>query len=177
MTSILSIHSLFRSLLFLGLCLASVTAASQQSATVLGPTNPDLYHGANALIAGDGDEGVRLTLLGLERASDSRERSTAKSNLCAGYVMLGQLESALKYCNEAIAENDNLWRAYSNRALVFLKLGQLEDAEQDLQKAEELAAHARTVKAVRSMLLDATNPVTPEVIIDERRQPADEEDE
>jgi hypothetical protein len=56
-------------------------------------------------------------------------------------------------------------------------LGRFEEAEQDLQKAEAIVENARTVKAVRSMLLDATNPVVPEIIMDDRRQPLDQEDE
>ena len=38
------------------------------SKTVLGPRNVYLYDGANTLKAGDGEEGVRLTLLGLNSA-------------------------------------------------------------------------------------------------------------
>lgn len=144
---------------------------------MLGPENPDLYHGANALLAGDGEEGVRLTLLGLQTAVGGRQRATAMSNLCAGYIMLDQFETALSYCDQALAEDDNHWRAYSNRALANIKLGRLEDAEQDLQRAESIAENARTVKSVRSILLDATDPVIPEVVIDDRRQPVDEYDE
>ena len=175
-----SIQSIIRPIIVVGLCLTSATAASQASGpskTVLGPQNPDLYHGANALLAGDGEEGVRLTLLGLERATNARERTSARSNLCAGYVVLKQLEIALAYCNEALADDDRYWRAYSNRALVYIKLGRLEEAEQDLQQAEALAANAHTVKLVRSVLLDVTNPVAPEIVIDDRRQPADEQDD
>ena len=173
----LSIKSAIRSTIFVWLCLASTSVVSQESKTVLGPENPDLYHGANALLAGDGEEGVRLTLLGLQTAVGLRQRRTALSNLCAGYIMLNQLETALSYCDHVLAEDDKYWRAYSNRALAYIKLGRLEDAEQDLQKAESIAENARTVKTVRSMLLDLTDPVAPEVVIDDRRQPVDEHDD
>jgi hypothetical protein len=56
--------------------------------------------------------------------------------------------------------------------LAYVKLERYEEAEQDLQKAEALVDNARTVKIVRSMLLDATDPVAPEIVIDDRRQPA-----
>lgn len=155
----------------------STAAADVETKTVIGPTNPDLYDGAQALIAGDGEEGVRLTLLGLKYAHSSRERLTAKSNLCAGYILVKQYETALTYCDEVIAQNNRYWRAYSNRALAYIKLGRLEEAEQDVQRAEELAKNSRNVKTVRSMLLDLTDPVVPEIIIDDRRQPADNANE
>lgn len=157
--------------------LVSSAAAEVENKTVIGPTNPELYEGAQALIAGDGEEGVRLTLLGLRYAHSSRERLTAKSNLCAGYILVDQFDTALTYCDEVIAENNQYWRAYSNRALAYIKLGRLEEAEQDVQRAEELAKNSRNVKTVRSMLLDLTDPVVPEITIDDRRQPADNTDE
>lgn len=159
------------------LCLAAVAALGQESKTVLGPTNPDLYYGAQALLAGDGEEGVRLTLLGVKRAANSRDRITGMSNLCAGYIMLEQYEIGLSYCDQVLAENEKHWRSYSNRALAYLKLGRFEETEADLQKAEAIAPNARTVKVVRSMLLDATNPVAPLIVIDDRRQAADDDEE
>ena len=147
------------------------TVAGQEARTVIGPSNVDLQDGANALLAGDATEGIRLTLLGLERTVSQRDRHTAWSNLCAGYVMLEQLSTALEYCDMVIAENQRHWRAFSNRALVYVKLRRYDEAEQDLQKAEAIAPNARTIRAVRAMLLDAIQPVSPSIIIDDRRQP------
>lgn len=158
------------------LCVAPAAALAQASKTVLGPTNPDLYYGAEALLAGDGEEGVRLTLLGVKRAGNARDRRTGLSNLCAGYIMLEQYDTALSYCDEVIAENDAYWRALSNRALAYLKLGRLEEAERDLDLAEAISPSSRTVKIVRSMLLDATDPVAPLIVIDDRRQPAEDDE-
>lgn len=159
------------------LCLIASVVHAQGAKTVLGPTNPDLYHGAEALLAGDGEKGVRLTLLGLKHAANSRERMTGMSNLCAGYIMLEQYEIGLSYCDQVLEANDRHWRSYSNRALANLKLGRFEETEADLQKAEAIAPNARTVKVVRSMLLDATNPVAPLIVIDDRRQEADDDNE
>ena len=47
------------------------------------------------MLAGDYEEGVRLTLLGLQRSTSLRDEKAAHSNLCAGYLVLGQLETAL----------------------------------------------------------------------------------
>ena len=158
-------------------CLAPATGLAQENKTVLGPKNEDLHAGAEALLAGDAEEGVRRTLKGLQYSSSQRNRIAGLSNLCAGYAMLDEPEQALPWCNQAIELNDRHWRAHSNRALVYIKLGRLAEAEQDLQKAEELAPYSRTVKTVRSMLLDATDPVAPLVIIDDRRQEPDDDEE
>lgn len=167
---------LFRVFAVAGLCLMCLSATARQNTTVLGPNNPELHAGANALLAGDAEEGVRLTLRGLRYEGNSRDRITGLSNLCAGYIMLGQFEEGLKYCDEVLEQNDEYWRAYSNRAYLYLKLDRLEEAEQDLQKAEALAKNARTVKTVRSMLLDKTDPVAPEIVIDDRREPVDDDE-
>lgn len=159
------------------LCLAFGLCAAQENKTVIGPSNSDLYNGAQALLAGDAEEGVRLTLLGLQSASSTADRITGLANLCAGYILLEQLDTAVSYCGQVLEKNDRLWRAYSNRALAYLKMGRYSEAEQDLQKAEALAPNSRKVKTVRAMLLDATDPVAPQIVIDDRRQPADDDGE
>lgn len=158
------------------LTLAAVQGLAQENRTVIGPDNLPLQEGATALLAGDAEEGVRLTLIGLSQAASSRERHTAWSNLCAGYAMLNRLDTALDYCNRVIAETDRNWRAYSNRALVYVQLGRYDEAESDLEAAEAISPNARTVQAVRSMWRDAVDPVSPAVIIDDRRQPAGQDD-
>lgn len=155
------------------LCLAVSVAAGQQAKTVIGPTNPELHDGAQALLAGDATEGVRLTLEGLARAPTSRERLLGMTNLCAGYIMLKQLDTALDYCNRVIAEDDRRWQAFSNRALIFIMLRQYDEAAADLEKAEAISPNSRTVKVVRSMLRDKTEPVVPNIVIDDRREPAE----
>ena len=59
----------------------------------------------------------------------------------------------------------------------FFRLGRLEEAEADLVKAEQAAPGARSVKMARSLYLDVTDPVTPHVVIDDRRQTSDDEPE
>ena len=158
------------------LCLIASTVFAQENKTVLGASNPALQDGANALMAGDAEEGVRLTLLGLQQSNSSRERQTARSNLCAGYALLEQYPEALSYCDEVLEVNDKYWRAYSNRALVYVKLQRFEEAEQDLLKGEAISPNSKTLRAVRKMYLDATNPVSPNIIIDDRRRRSDDTD-
>ena len=148
-----------------------------QNATIVGPTNPDLALGADELLAGNFKEGVRLSLLGLAMATGRRERLTALSNLCAGYIMLDQLDTALTYCDLAIDNNDQHWRARNNRALIYVKQKKYLEAEQDILVGQEYAPNSSTLKMVRSMLLDQTDPVSPNIIIDERRRSTPEGDD
>lgn len=147
--------------------------------TVLGPRNPDLKEGADQLLAGHGERGVELTLRGLEKAQGAREEEAALSNLCAGYIMLKNYDSALKYCNLLLARNERNWRGYNNRAVVYINTGQYDKAHADLLKGEEINPGARTLRIARAMYLDAVEPVSPEVEIDDRQadpeQKSDEE--
>lgn len=141
----------------------------------MGPKNIELQDGANALRAGDAEEGIRLTSIGLSQATNSQERSAAYSNLCAGYVLLGEYERGLPFCNDALEENDRHWRARCNRALIYIKLRRFAEANEDLLVGEEINPKAKTLQAVRKMYLDATNPVAPTVIVDDRRDSDREE--
>lgn len=150
---------------------------AEESKTVLGPSNLPLKEGADALLYGDAEEGIRLTEIGLQRANSAREKQTGYSNLCAGYLMLEKYQDALANCDRVLAQNPEHWRARSNRALAYIKLKDYERAEADLEVAERQRPHARTVRGVRRMLNDAINPVAPNVLIDDRRQAPGERDE
>ena len=149
---------------------APATAQDEsQARTVLGPSNISLADGADALKAGDAERGVQLTQRGLKSGSNDRERVARLSNLCAGLVMLERHSEALEACDRALAIDDNHWRAYCNRALANLRLSRFAEAERDISSAEALRPNARSVKLVRSMLRDATDPVRPSITIDDRR--------
>jgi len=150
--------------------LFAASVFAQENTTILGPSNVALQDGADALRAGDAKKGIKLTLLGLSQARGTRERQTAKSNLCAGYALLGEYELGLPYCDAVVQENNRHWRARSNRALIYIKLRRFEEANQDLLIGEQLSPNASTLKAVRRMYLDATDPVAPSVVIDDRRE-------
>lgn len=137
--------------------------------TVIGPSNPDLSEGAKALLAGNAELGVRKTLAGLEVAVGPRQHEAALSNLCAGYILLAQYQAALGYCDLLLARNDDNWRAYNNRAVVYIKLGQYGKAEKDLARGEALRPGAHTLKVARAMYMDAVHPVAPEVAVDDRQ--------
>ena len=166
-------RSLFAATLISIACIAPAIAGQSSDGvkTVLGPRNPALTEGAQELLDGNAEEGVRLTKLGLAVAQGRRERQAGLSNLCAGYLMLEQYETAIEYCDTALEENDNNWRAFCNRALINIRLERYEAAERDLVRSEELAPYARSVKETRGIFLDATDPVQPTIVIDDRRDP------
>ena len=147
----------------------------QEATTIIGPRNVPLYDGAQALLAGDDEEGVRLTLQGLEIAHGRREEEAALSNLCAGYIKLGNYDEALKYCDILLARNDRNWRGYNNRAVVYIMTKQWDKAKADLEKGEQLNPGVRTLKVARAMYMDAVHPVREEVEIDDRQNENDEE--
>lgn len=162
-------------LVFVWLALVAPAAFGQEHKTVIGPSNMDLHAGAELLKQGKAAEGLQRTLQGLETATTTREKVAGMSNVCAAHVMLGSYEDALPWCDQALEIRSRNWRALVNRSLAYLKLGRLEEAEADLVLAEEIAPGARSVKLVRSIYLDVTDPVAPHVIIDDRRQAADDE--
>lgn len=141
----------------------------EHSRTIIGPSNIDLAEGAEALLAGDAEKGVRLTERGLQTATNDRERVAGYSNLCAGLVMLERHGDALEACNRALAINDGHWRAYCNRALAHLRMSNLDEAGRDIARAEAISPNARSVRNVKAMWLDATDPVRPSITIDDRR--------
>ncbi len=145
-------------------------AWSEESKVVIGPRNLDLADGAQELLAGNAIEGVELTLRGLRIAQGKREKEAALSNLCAGYIMIDRLDSALMYCNMLLSSNDRHWRAYNNRALIYVMRKEYEKAEKDLAMGQEINPNARTLKVVKGMFLDATHPVSPNIIIDDRKR-------
>lgn len=145
------------------------TKTTTNSVMTIGQRNPALYDGAQALLAGNDEQGVMLTLEGLKLAQGAREEEAALSNLCAGYIRLRQLDTAMKYCDTLLERNPNHWRGYNNRAVIYLELKEYEKADQDLKRAESLNPEARTVKVARAIYMDAVYPVAPAVEIDDRQ--------
>ncbi len=156
-------------ILTLLLLVASCGASAEGSKTVIGPGNALLADGADALLARDAERGVALTLKGLNFPASERDRQSAWANLCAGYVMLEKFSEALGWCDKAIEANDRNWRAYNNRAIIYIRLARYEEAAEDVAHAESISPNARTLKSVKAMLLNETDPVRPVVTIDDRR--------
>ncbi len=158
---------IMRPVLIAAVFLAS-TCWAAEPAFVIGSANPYISDGARALLGGRNEDGIRLTLMGLKAANGKKEEEIALSNLCAGYTNLGDYESALKYCDILLQRNDKLWRAYNSKALIYIYTKQYEKAEQELIKGEAINPDAHTMKIARALYLDATNPVAPEIEVDDR---------
>ena len=135
----------------------------------LGHKNPDIAAGARALLAGRDEEGIQLTLKGLEAANDKKEEEIALSNLCAGDTNLGDYDTALRYCEIVEQRNDELWRVHASKALIYLHRKDYVKAEEALLRGEALNPGAHSLKVARALFLDATQPVVPEIEVDDRR--------
>lgn len=134
-------------------------------AMVIGPKNLDLHKGAQLLLAGRTEEGIELTLRGMIAARGPREEEAALSNLCSGYTVLRRFDVALDYCGQLLERDDKSWRAYNNRALIYIMTEQYEKALQDLVRAEQLKPGAPTLVVARTLYRDAVDPVIPQVTI------------
>ena len=139
------------------------------SKTVLGPSNLYLYEGSHELSAQNGKEGVRLTLLGLRVAAGPREEKIAHANLCAGFMMLEQAETALQHCNWVLERYPDHWQTYNNRALVYLTLKRYDESEADIRMGQSLNPRAEKLKELKGMYLDEVQPVTEKISMDDRR--------
>lgn len=136
--------------------------AAEHNGLVIG-ANPYLSDGAMALQSGRYEEGIRLTLKGLEFTVSRRDRATAENNLCAGYTLSGDYESALQRCNQALELGLKSWRVYNNRALAYLFIGDLEAARADLEHGLSINPDSKKLQRVQEML--NMQQLTPRVIV------------
>jgi len=127
-----------------------------------------LSAGADAIRAGDYDEGIRLTTIGLERqARTVRDRAAGLANLCAAHVAKEEPDKAIPFCDESIELYDGNWRAYSNRSHAYLQKGMLEEAARDNAAAAALSPNAAHVEMIRGMLNE--RKLQPRITMQEHR--------
>jgi tetratricopeptide (TPR) repeat protein len=126
-------------------CLPARATDQAGSKTIIGQSNSLLADGAAALEAGRIKEGIQLTLEGLKMAVTARENAAGHSNACAGYVLLKQWPEALAQCNAALELDTSNWRAYNNRAAIYVEQGLYDLAMRDLEAGLALAPGAPTL--------------------------------
>src|SRR5262245_36978066 len=114
-------------------------AALAQTATILGNTNQQLADGSAALASGRYEEGIRLSLAGLEVPNNTADEAAAHSNICAGYAALKRWSKALPHCNRSIELDRGNWRTFNNRAAVFVGLKLYELAITDVNTGLTIA--------------------------------------
>lgn len=107
------------------------------SSTVLGP-NAMLADGALALMNGQWEKGVQLTLSGLGTTASTADRAAGYANLCAGYIALKKHERALESCDQSLSITADNWRAWQNRAAANLALGRIEESMRDIERGLEI---------------------------------------
>jgi tetratricopeptide (TPR) repeat protein len=147
---------------------AQLEDAPADSRTVLGGGNPFLAAGADAIRAGQYDEGIRLTNLGLDRGDNKEsDRAAALSNLCAAYAAKHMPDRAIELCTESLAVSDGNWRAFSNRSYAYWLKGMLAEATVDLDAAAAISPNAKQVQQIRAMINEAG--LQPRVTLEEHQ--------
>ena len=129
-----------------------LTQQQADSRTVLGVLNEDLAAGAEAIRAGQYDDGIRLTKLGLDRPTSPRDRAAALSNLCAAHAAKKEPDTAIGYCTESLGINDANWRAYSNRAYAYYLKREFKQADSDLDVALAINPNAKQMPQIRGLM-------------------------
>ncbi|MGD2167879.1 MAG: hypothetical protein PVF63_07195 [Gammaproteobacteria bacterium] len=138
------------------------------SRTVFGTPNELLSVGAQAMLAGRWEDGVRLTLMGLEQVGVNEQmRAAALSNLCGGYAALNQPDLAIEYCTQSIDIDEDNWRAWSNRSYAYWLKDQYVAAGADLERATSINDRARQLFQIRGMLNEAG--LKPRIVMEDRQ--------
>ena len=140
-----------------GSALAADALQANHSATVIGSMNPLLTEGSEALERGQYEEGVRLTLAGLEQPANEHDMAAGHSNVCAGYAALKRWSEALEHCNRALELDKSNWRTYNNRAAVFVGLKMFDLAMTDVNAGLEIAPNSATLKKSREVVTQHHN--------------------
>lgn len=135
---------------------------------VLGEGNQLLAAGSQALRAGDYDEGIRLTHLGLEQSGNSDYmRTSALSNLCAAYAAIMEPNAAIEYCSQALEIDKDNWHAFSNRAYAHWLKGMHTEAASDLEAAAAINPSASEIARIRGLINQSI--LQPRVNVEDRQ--------
>lgn len=162
-----------RVLYAVAICLVTGLASAQtdkqlpESRMVLGGGNEYLSAGAEAIRAGQYDDGIRLTNLGLKRPTSVAVKAAAFSNLCAAHVAKGEVDLAIQYCTDSIALDAASWRPYSNRSYAYFLKGMYREANADLKVATSMSPKARQVATIRGMINERN--LRPSIVIEEHQ--------
>lgn len=115
-------------------CLKSLAEAPSPGARTILGANAMLADGSLALLNGQWEKGIQLTLIGLGEPVSNADRAAGYANLCAGYIALKKYERALESCDRSLAIATTNWRAWQNRAAANLSMGRIEESMRDIER-------------------------------------------
>jgi hypothetical protein len=128
--------------------------------------NEHLVAGSKAIRAGLFDDGIRLTLIGLDRAGlGVRDRAAGLANLCAGYVSKREPDQAIPYCDQSLQLDDRNWRVYTVRARAYFLKRMFDEAARDNDAAAAINPASAHVKELRGKLNEQR--LRPQVILED----------
>ena len=71
--------------------------------------------------------------------------AAGRANACAAYALLMKWDEALEQCNQALALDNSNWRAFNNRAAIYVAKGLFDLAFHDINSGLEIAPNSRTL--------------------------------
>ena len=140
--------------------------------------NEYLVAGADLIRAGQFDDGIRLTLLGLDQGGLAvRNRAAGLGNLCSAFVSKSEPDRALPYCDESLQLDGTNWRVYTARSQAYFVKGMFADAARDNDAAAAInpgcgAREDDPRQAQRSAFASASNHGRPSLRMRARREAA-----
>ena len=128
----------FRGILYLGAGDFERSRSDLQTALSIYPEYPDAVEAMGLLEARSGNAPKALPIM--QKAVEMSDRKDIDYdyravNLAALEIQMGKLDDAMKLLNSEIAESPTYSRAWSNRAVLHLKLGQSAEAGEDARAA------------------------------------------
>jgi Tfp pilus assembly protein PilF len=136
-----------------------------QLALQIYPSYPDAaeYLGLTEIRSGNDSAGLPLLAHAVAvTRKDSPRYADRVVNLAAMYLKLGQDAAALPLLNDAIRQDPSYGRAWSNRALVYYRKGDLPSARNDAETALRLDPFNSQAKGLLSAMDTAGNLAPPQ---------------
>lgn len=90
--------------------------------------------GTREIETGDAEQGIKLSKIYLTRIH-GRRKVAVLTNLCIGYIRIGDLDQAATYCDQAAARKNETVVTHNNRGVLNALRGEFVLAQQDFQTA------------------------------------------
>lgn len=123
---------------FLLACLAAAQPGFAQPKAVTHiwfKSPPEIAEGGKLINEGRVEEGIAVIRKVIHKGLPLDIRAHANTNLCGGYLKLGNYKKAIRMCKRAIKVDAQIWQAFSNRGAARYALGQYAGAAEDFRRA------------------------------------------